>query len=231
MNPRCNQVRLDYNDAYQMHKTLMNAFPDGIRREDVRLLWRLEYNRNRNDISVLAQSMKKPEWGKIKDRHEAYFAEVHNNPAVKELQTDVFRNLEEKRLLFKLRANPSRRVNSVSKDERLRGKGKNKGKRIGIIDGKEQLLWLNRKLSSGGCKLISANAVRESISGTLIKGFKRDGGAVKKLSILSVVFEGVLEVYDADSFVDMANKGVGPAKGLGFGLLSFAGLSSKGENG
>ena len=48
---------------------------------------------------------------------------------------------------------------------------------------------------------------------------RRDG---QRLSFGSVVFDGRLEVTDADSFREVLANGIGSGKAFGFGLLSVA---------
>ena len=38
----------------------------------------------------------------------------------------------------------------------------------------------------------------------------------------AVLFEGILEIGNKDEFLKMLEAGIGPGKGLGFGLLSLA---------
>ena len=46
--------------------------------------------------------------------------------------------------------------------------------------------------------------------------------AVRKMAHLAVRFEGVLQVVDPVAFQQTLRRGIGSAKGFGFGLLSIA---------
>jgi CRISPR system Cascade subunit CasE len=109
-----------------------------------------------------------------------------------------------------LRANPS-----VKKQE----EGKKNGYRVGLIQEKDQLAWLNRKAEKGGFSIVSYRVIPEGISHD-----DRSGAANDKLRHYSVCFEGVLKITDESIFRGTVEKGVGSAKGFGFGLLSLAPL-------
>jgi len=133
-------------------------------------------------------------------------------------------------LLFRLRANPTRRVDrrrvSATQD-RL------SGKRVALLKEEEQLAWLRRKGETGGFALIAARVnpdvanVRANPEGTLT-GLRRvvepDGGAgqTRRLTFGSVLFEGELRVTDAATFRRTLAEGIGAGKAYGFGLLSVA---------
>jgi CRISPR system Cascade subunit CasE len=108
-----------------------------------------------------------------------------------------------RRLLFRLRANPT-----VKRD----------GRRLGLIDEDAQRTWLRRKAETGGFTPVGFRVTDEGVV-----RMTRDGG---KLSFLSVLYEGLLEVTDTAAFSEALTAGVGPAKGLGFGLLSVASARS-----
>ena len=57
-----------------------------------------------------------------------------------------------------------------------------------------------------------------------VRGEKKDksDGRVHSISCRAVLFDGLLEVTDADAFRNTLAAGVGPGKGFGFGLLSVA---------
>jgi len=112
--------------------------------------------------------------------------------------TPVFN--ERSRLRFLLCANPTKRLSK----ERCR---------VPIIDEEQLLQWLERKLN--------AAAILESaeIMGKRILHFWKDGKAGK---IVTINFNGVLQVKDGEAMYDLLAKGIGPAKAFGCGLLSLA---------
>src|SRR5262249_1558663 len=113
------------------------------------------------------------------------------------------------RLLFRLRANPTRRAGK-SADERWRGK------RVGLGREEDQLAWLARKGEEGGFR-VGPEAGRVIPEGKVLA---RKGGQV--LQFEAACFEGLLEVTGPARFLQALAAGIGSGKGLGFGLLSVA---------
>lgn len=102
---------------------------------------------------------------------------------------------------FRLRANPT-----IMQDK----------KRHALKAEKDQLGWINRKGADGGFSVTDIVAVDENmIAGT------RQG---QKMMFKSVLFQGDLMVTDTILFRESLFKGIGSAKGFGFGLLSIARL-------
>ena len=54
-----------------------------------------------------------------------------------------------------------------------------------------------------------------------------ESSAGHRLTFASVLFEGVLEVTDAERFRQALEQGIGSAKAYGFGLLSIAPASAR----
>jgi len=202
LNPRSKQVMNEINDPYQMHRTIMNAFFDNGTEQPGRVLFRVEISKRIPDITLLVQSEQEPDWQKLIDKFSAYLSEKDNKYEYKKIMLPLDNG---QRLRFRLRANPT--VKKITD-------GKKNGKRIGILDEKEQKEWMNRKAKAGGFKVIDCTVIDE--------GFFNSQKNGRKLTFLSVRFEGFLEVIETDKFLNCLKSGIGPAKGLGFGLLSIA---------
>jgi len=99
---------------------------------------------------------------------------------------------------------------------RLRGNASvmKNGKRRAINSEAEQADWITRKGVSGGFAVTDLVAVDEG----MLTG--RKNGSLIQLK--SVLFQGGLVVNNPELFSDSLFKGVGPAKGFGFGLLNIA---------
>lgn len=224
LNPRSRQARRDAAEPYEMHRTLMRAFPDP---GADRMLWRLDVDRRRGWRVVYVQSGREPDWPQVTAAHADYFldaveADVDENPACKEMPESKLQLPPGKALSFRLRANPAKKVGSRSKSEREAGAPRNNGRRVGLASGEEQLTWLRRKGEHGGFAVLSVRVVREDAPERIEKGRKEIGGRQQSLSLLSVRFDGVLQVTDTERFLKTLHAGIGPGKGLGFGLLSLA---------
>lgn len=125
------------------------------------------------------------------------------------------------RLRFSLRANPTRR----------RRTGSAAGQRVDVIqdtlkqlpEGETRIRadvvheacagWLNQRAERGGFALLGGLAVDNEQH----LRFRRKGG--RDASLVTVDFEGGLEVTDPDRFIEAVASGVGSGKAFGAGLM------------
>jgi CRISPR system Cascade subunit CasE len=207
LNPRTRRVQREIAAPYQMHRSLMNGFPDDLAEGDERVLFRLESHPRTGDLTLLVQSLTLPDWSWLAEpgaRGYLLPADVPN-PAVKSFDLDLSSGQV---LAFRLRANPTAR-------RRLPDGTR---KRVGLYREEEQIAWLERKAELGGFRVRS---VRTSNQHIVDGRLKRDKEA-HKLRLLSVQFDGLLQVTDPDRLRETVQRGVGSGKGMGFGLLSLA---------
>lgn len=204
---RSRQAQRDLMAPYELHRTLLRAFPNGktgIDRTDAEaagVLFRVE-DRSASSPTVLVQSRVAPEWSVLK---AGYLA---SPPLVKPIELML---RPEQVLAFRLRANPTRRLSA--------GKG-HSGKRVGIYKLEEQLMWLARKGEQHGFRLLQAQVA----TSTKLKDEQaiRRGSQRHDLELLAVRFDGLLRVGDPNRLIEAVETGIGSAKGFGFGLLSLA---------
>lgn len=112
--------------------------------------------------------------------------------------------LRHRRYLFELRANPIfRRV----EDKR----------RIPLLREPDQKVWLNRKAEAGGFKIEDV-----SMSPPTTQFFTKNGTIGKHVR---VDFRGILSVSQSTTFTRTFEKGIGPAKAFGFGMLMLQPIS------
>jgi len=199
LNPRSRQVTSELADAYQMHRTLMRAFPSQEAGGPGRVLFRVDTDMYSYPV-ILVQSDKEPDWGFLSER--IYLADIQDSLTYKPYNP-IFR--EGQRLRFLLRANPT--VRKIFED----GKP---GRRIGLCKEAEQTEWFKRKGECGG---FHADSFSILPNGKQIS--RREG---QSNTHVSVVFTGVLTVTDPELFRNTLESGIGSAKGFGFGLLSIA---------
>jgi CRISPR system Cascade subunit CasE len=183
---------------YELHRSLMKAFPDKAAGGPGRVLFRLDIDHETGGMSVLVQSEKEPDWGKLNGT-TGFITECKSKQFDPEF-------VQGQMLRFRLRANPTKRV-------------KETGKRQGILEEEAQIDWLRKRGLQSGFEVVDAIVIKE--------GFAKDkmtDTADKKhdLTMLSVRFDGLLRVIDPETFRHTIECGVGSAKGLGFGLLSLA---------
>lgn len=196
INPRCKEAHRDLTSSYEMHRTVMRAFPDQF---NGRVLFRLESPQNRPWANLYVQSDTMAEWDFLRSI-DGYLSRSHDmgdNPGQKRF-SPIFQPGE--KLLFRLHANPT-----VKRD----------GKRFALFREIEQLNWLKRKIESAGAALLNVRAT----AGDWHRFKDKDG---RKATIYGVTFDGALEISNPEPFLNTVRDGIGSAKGFGFGLLSLA---------
>jgi CRISPR system Cascade subunit CasE len=201
LNPRSHRAMTEISRPYELHRSIMTAFPNNRGNGLGRVLFRLDIDRKSGDITVLVQSHDKPDWTALNTTGDF----LREPPQCKTFEPPIVAGMM---LYFRLRANPS-----VKRD----------GKRLGIIKEEDQSTWLRRKAKESGFEVLSLTVIPEDI----VRDRMTDQtGSRHNLSLLSVCFEGILRVTDSNAFRQALEKGIGSAKGLGFGLLSIAPVRS-----
>ena len=201
LNPRSRRAMTEASRPYELHRSLMSAFPDKTAGGAGQVLFRLDIDKESGGMSILVQSEKEPDWAGLNGAI-GFVTEFQSKPFNPSF-------IQEQALRFRLRANPTKRV-------------KETGKRQGILGEEAQLDWLRKRGRQSGFEVVDANVTEE--------GFARDkskeaSGLRHNMTLLSVRFDGVLRVIDAEAFQRTIEQGIGSAKGLGFGLLSVAPVS------
>ena len=206
LNPRHRRVQKEVAAPYQMHRSLMNAFPDNLAKGAERVLFRLETGRT-GTLTLLVQSLTLPDWSWLAESNaRGYLLPVDEpNPAVKSFDLNLAIGQV---LAFRLRANPTAR----------RRLPDGKRKRVGLCREEEQIEWLKRKGEQGGFYVLS---VRTSNQDT-VNGYIRRDEERHKLKLLAVQFDGLLQVTDPHRLHETVRQGIGSGKAMGFGLLSLA---------
>ena len=238
LNSRSRQVMSELAHPYEMHRTLMRAFPKAAddaqakARDEFGVLFRVDVDDRRAVAKVYVQSRIEPDWSFL-DELNGYLAENTGTPGYEFRDVSpAYRRLQDGQVLsFRLRANPTKRV---AKDgDPL------KGKRVELQREEEQIDWLigkgrgGRDGVPGGFDLLRKTGVdAEGEEGPIwsvevrpegkTKGRKKDGGSGLTMTHLAVVFEGLLRVTDANAFLETLAGGIGSGKAYGFGLLSVA---------
>jgi CRISPR system Cascade subunit CasE len=241
LNQRSQQVISELAHPYEMHRTLMRAFPkasedtDPKARDEFRVLFRAEANDSRGTVIVYVQSVIEPDWSFL-DRLDLYMCT--DTEMAKYEYKDImptYRRIKNGQVLwFRLRANPTKRV--------ARDGDPLKGKRVELSREEEQIDWLIRKGKPttkgvpGGFSLLSqeikstkgdvrkVSYVKVCCEGKQTWRKKDESDAARKHATthLAVLFEGLLRVTDMHAFQETLIYGVGTGKAFGFGLLSVA---------
>ena len=196
-------MQAELSNPYQMHRTLMSVFPAQLDSEE-RLLYRLETSHTLPYLVILLQSRLAPDWSALE--RKGYLLQ----PA--QVKTFDLQFRVGQRLAFRLAANPTKRLKSAVENE--------PGKRVSLYRPEEQQVWLLRKAQQNGFSVLSMQVT--NLSNQL--AFKQCKGKRMKITLHGVRFDGVLCVEQPDLFTLALEKGIGSAKGFGFGLLSLAPL-------
>lgn len=211
LDPRSKRVQREIVEPYEMHRTLMNAFPDSGGTPSASaahgILFRVDDAPRDGRVMVIVQSAVRPDWKKI-EAIPGYLDDsaqpdaIACKPVLAKLQS-----LPEGALLsFRLRANPTMRR-------------KDNGRRVGLYRENQQVEWLRRKAEAGGFEVVQAMVTKEP----LLAGKLTDqAGARHALRHQSVRFEGTLRVADPEVFLQTLRSGIGSGKAFGFGLISLA---------
>jgi CRISPR system Cascade subunit CasE len=219
LNPRNRQARCDLTQPYEMHRTLMNSYPHARVESRCDLLFRVEPSKSGPPI-VLVQTRDASDWSRLSPGYLLEAAET------KPLTLGVAPG---HRLRFRLRANPTKKIGTASKVERLAGK-KDNGQRKALFREVDQVAWLLNKAEHDGFRIPGKWLQNEE--GVQVPSFRVDvipEGWVRCSKnghtdgrFFAVRFDGLLEVTDPGAFLETVRAGIGSAKGLGFGLLSLA---------
>src|SRR5450631_4167435 len=123
-NTHSREARRDLADCIAMHRTLLNAFPDGISsngaaRAAAGLLYRVEATSD-GAIALLAQSALPPEWNHLPPS----WLQPASEPQVKEITQALGRIDSGSVLRFKLVANPTRKIGTKTGADGRKNNGK-----------------------------------------------------------------------------------------------------------
>lgn len=216
LNPHARQVQTELVRPYQMHKTIMQAFPSPLPAEE-RILFRVDSSFNSGLITLLVQSTCRPMWEHLSSLGaiegfpyllpaNGLPSHVNANPAVKPLSLHLHQG---QLLAFRLQANPTKKIKLP---------GRKNGSRVSIKGEVEQITWLERKMGLAGAALVSGN----SISSGLAVGHQTRRDKNNKLTWYIVRYDGILRIVDPDLFQMAVRQGIGSSKAFGCGLLSLA---------
>lgn len=224
LNTRSREVRRDLADCHELHRTVMSAFPDvpvNNARADLGVLFRVDVD-PAGEAVLYVQARERPDWSRLP---EGYLkSTVRENPACKRVD-HLYEGLRPGMVLrFRLRANPTRKIDTKTDESGRR----RHGKRVELRTEEERIAWLKRKGEAGGFELVSVRGdpnvadVKVIVQPKVGRSRPRVGEGDASMKLGSVVYEGHLRVVDADRLRHVLKTGIGTGKAYGFGLLSLA---------
>lgn len=241
INPRSLQARGDLSDCRALHRRILSAFPDApdvtAARERYGVLFRMEPLDG--GARILVQSRERPDWSRLP---VGYLRQPAEPKRVDERYDALVAGQE---LIFRLRANPTQRIDKRNMEEPERWRGK----RVELRKEDQQIAWLERKGKTAGFVLLRTEIARGAVGAVAGRGLSapqqqeepvadvraaRAGTKVARylpgrkvdLAFGQVVFEGRLRITDPVAFRQALTLGIGSGKAFGFGLLSIASPAS-----
>ena len=233
LNPQSRRVWDDLGNLQNMHRTVSNAFPkiepdesaprheQRTPRNEFNLLHRLDFDSRNGKAVLFVQSSVAPDWSFL----QADYAVRIECKTVHEQYENIENGM---RLLFRLQANPTKRIGKSDgrADEKYKPSDERKiRRRVELRTDEEKINWLKRKGEDAGFQLTDVQ-IKETVENAAVhsssKQFGRRGRDDKKMTFGAVVFEGVLQVTNAEKFRESLKIGIGTGKAYGFGLMSVA---------
>ena len=223
LDPRSREAGLDLRDVYQMHRTIMSAFPQvkeqGGARAELAVLHRLDMDQRSGRTALLVQSGEEPDWNRLPEGYLFRLGSEGDNPATKHIADALVALSEGQVLRFRLRANPTKKTDTKSGPD---GQRRN-GRRVDLRTETQQIEWLSRKAGRSGFRLVPAGPSSTTPAVRVGAGEKLQGRAGSgTVTLAGVLFEGLLEVTNPDNLRLAIREGIGPGKAFGCGLLSIA---------
>lgn len=166
-------------------------------------------------VRIIVRSALRPNWD-YAFHNATYLLDAKHPPVVKPLELTFS---PDKIYKFELVANPTRKIATLTKSERLAGQltrsgvSKN-GKRVPLAPD-QWLQWLEKQAQQKGFALCG----KPTVSPFFYRFRKPSAEHAGK--ILTVRFRGLLKILDHQLFTDALVSGIGPAKGFGCGLLTI----------
>ncbi|MEM6253159.1 MAG: type I-E CRISPR-associated protein Cas6/Cse3/CasE [Cyanobacteria bacterium P01_D01_bin.156] len=200
LNDHARKVRRDLGNAHELHRQIMQAFPDEAEQHtpdawNPRHEWNILFRQESESNKILVQSAVEPNWSKLP---KGYLQQENT----KSIAYDANNFEPGKVLQFRLRANPSKR------DKETR-------KTVGYFKQQDQLAWLQRQSDRNGFRLHGADI----IPSPNVFGRKKGKSPIR---ITTALYQGILEVTDSGAFIQALCQGLGRGKSYGCGLLSVA---------
>ena len=158
------------------------------------------------NVTLYVQSASEPDWGQLPSGYVIENgAPEWSVEAVDHLYDAI---LPGRRLRFRLRANPTRKIDTKTGPDGVR----RHGRRVPVRGEQAQVEWLRRQGQRHGFVIRMVSI--QSSGGPELQRSRSAGRTFQ-----GVLFEGSLQV-SAEAFRKALAHGIGPGKAFGFGLLS-----------
>jgi CRISPR system Cascade subunit CasE len=214
LNLRSRAVRNDLRDCNGLHRTIMKLFP-GVDQVSARnalgVLHRLEQGAA-GKVRILLQSFDQPDFARLPEGY------LENPPQSKPLDSIGVLLQPGRKLLFRLRANPTRAIGTKTRSDGT----KSNGKRVELRGEESCMGWLHRKAAQHGFRILACRIDAGAPDPRRVNGKVEGQKGGSPITVASVLFDGILEVVDPALLREALQTGIGRAKSYGQGLLSLA---------
>jgi len=188
-------------DCYELHRSIMSAFPDekGDARRNFDVLFSIQIKENIAELIV--QSSIKPDWEQS-SLNPRFTDETFRCKEIGGIIEEALK--KQKFFLFQLTASPTKKIYSEGKNS----------KRILLTKEEEQIDWLTRKGQQNGFEI--------SLPSIALHPFEAKSGRKKGIFFRSIQFSGKLIVTEPTRFLNALVGGIGSEKAFGCGLLMLS---------
>ena len=218
-------VRHDLGDSSQLHRTILKAFgnaPVGVpARDHFGVLFRIETIPDTSNLTrLLVQSTVLPDWSHLPSGYLGQSPLSAANPSVRMLDHEYAAIQDGMVLIFRLRANPTKRISNRNPDR----PDPLLGKRVELLREDDQIAWLVRKGEQHGFQILATETSSDVPDVRVTQAEKAHGTRRNqpRTTFGTVVFNGRLTVTHRELFIQSLVDGIGSGKSFGFGLLSIA---------
>lgn len=203
---------------YRLHAAIEASLPTAERHEtnEGRVLWRIDGLPGGAGVRLYVVSPDKPDLGSIArqagDESSSTWETKNYDRFLEQIR-------EGQRYRFRLKANP---VRKVAKDQGRVPNPHVVGTLQGHVTKEHQLQWLLDRVERHGFRVLTGEQGPEvSVVGSSREVFMRGNAQV---TLTTALYDGVMEVIDADALRHALTFGIGRAKGFGCGLLTIVPL-------
>ncbi|ACK70863.1 CRISPR-associated protein, Cse3 family [Gloeothece citriformis PCC 7424] len=207
LNIRSSAVSTDLSDCHKLHQRVMQGFPNENNpeyRSEAKILYRLEGS------ILFVQSKNKPDWTQLP---KGYTAEEITEMDYEKIKKGDY-------LYFRLLGNPVQQTTKLRTDDsgniimkNNSEKPQKKTVRRFLSNKDAQIQWLMNHLKGTILQECYVSASSD------IRGQCKQS---KRIFLKTVLFDGVLQVTDSESFIKALREGIGRGRSYGCGLLSIA---------
>ncbi|MBD0022139.1 type I-E CRISPR-associated protein Cas6/Cse3/CasE [Gordonia pseudamarae] len=208
------------SSRHAMHAAVMSSFTPGTQTESEsgRVLWRID--RHGEEMNLLIVSPERPCLAHIAE--QAGWS-TDNTWVTRDYRPFLESLVIDSEFIFRLVANPTRRMSSMSA-----GDGDSRKQIVGHRTVGHQRQWLLDRSSDWGFTVV--DSLVEDIPEKELRICERDTVTFRRgsgrVTLVTAAFEGKLAVTEPDRLRNSLSHGIGRAKGYGCGLLTLLPVGS-----